>query len=419
MDYKELKSQLDICINKEGDFYQEVQRKICDFPEKIKELAKPALLSQPIVKVLNQLEFYSASEGGRFIKTGTGGYGFHPSIVAERLVSKALENNSSQSAIDWFNKVINTKSANGYFVVLLWGVNINESIDLYDGIKLVPLSELPSSKNNDWACEDINWGPREIYSTWLGKPECALVKKVTVEPVIYHISNGDSFEKKKNLMDYLTLEKEIGLVLSIIGPSPLMEAMNWFNYEDEELDYAQFYGSRAWHHYEIMPSMLLKFGQFKPEIAKEVVSAFYEISDQKTKKRIVNSITRLNQAMRRADAGNSAVELSIALECLFASGNGGYAHKIGLRIAFLIGENFDHKKRMKAIISSIYNVRSAVVHNGEASSPIKINGYNEKLSLEDLIKEGCEICAKAISKIILMKSLPNWDEFELSGGKID
>ena len=411
MDYEELRFALEKYLNEEGSFYQEVQNKIVDLPNDYKDMIKIHFLSKPIEKVLKEMEFYD-SPGGWFIKGYNSQIGFHPNMVADKLVSIFLKNRSSTASVDWFDKIIHTKSADGYCVMLLWGVGLNHSIDLCDGIQLVPLSKLPQSKHKDWACDDDNWSSMEMHSRLLGKPECAIIKKITIEPFIVHSSDEFFKKKKESLKDYLKLD-EIGLILSVVGPSPTRQAVEWFNFEDEDLDYAQYHGGKGWQYYDITPSELSTSAKFDPDIAKNVVSAFYEIKEKKTKDRIINSIKRLNQAMMRSHPGDCAVELSIAFECLFADNYGENTYKIGLRVALLIGESLVTKTRIRSIISSLYTARSSVVHNGKASSTLKIKGHG-KHSLHDVVKEGYQICAAAISKIVLMKTIPDWYDIELN-----
>src|SRR6266404_4191751 len=66
----------------------------------------------------------------RMIRGESGASGFYPNFVAPGLARKALESGDAASAIRWLQKVLSTPHADGLSITALWGVPIDQRIDL-------------------------------------------------------------------------------------------------------------------------------------------------------------------------------------------------------------------------------------------------------------------------------------------------
>ncbi len=409
MDYKKLERIIEKSIDPKSPLYIQATRK----REGLDETTRQALihndLAADIQQGLEESDFFSQDYSWFLNLDDNGSVGFHPSIVAPRLIQIAIEKGSPKHAVSWLNKVIDSKYADGFCVMLLWGLEVDSCVKLANDVSLMSLKEIPESKKKVWATNHMTWFPTVPYSSNLGMPKSALVKKIKIQPFIYN-SNNESLNKK-NLSNY-NLLNEIKQVLTLCGPSPVMQCVYWLNLEDSELDYAQYHDITSWHHYEVMPMKLDVFGKFYPDDAVKTVESYFSIKESKMKNRIANAINRLNLGMRRRNSGDAAVELSIALECLFADSFGENTYKIGLRVALLLGGTKENKVKIRSIVSGLYSVRSAMVHEGQTKDSVKVKNSGN-WSTAKLVKEGCVICSCAISKIIELKKLPDWYEIEL------
>ncbi len=74
--------------------------------------------------------------------------------------------------------------ADGYTTNLLLGIDINKSFEIYPGVQLVRIEDLPDSNSKDhYLGDDSKWHFNNPHSEMIGKPKCALVKKIRIEPV--------------------------------------------------------------------------------------------------------------------------------------------------------------------------------------------------------------------------------------------
>ena len=363
-------------------------------------------LSSEIKKFLEESDFYSR-DGGWLIHTDGGSYGFSPEMIAPNLIRIAIECASPIKASTWLKSIIESEFTDGFCVRLLWGIKVTSKFEVFNDVFLMPIEEIPNSPQKEWATDDSTWFPSFPHQSQLGMPKCALVKKLRIQPLIFHSSDEPT---NVNRTDNELL-KEIQSKLTLSGPSPVMECVSWFHFEDK---YLNFMHERSWGHIEAIPAVQETFGDFLPAEAEKIVHSYFQIKEANTKNKIDRAIGRLNLAMRRSDPGDAAVELSIALECLFADNPGENTYKIGLRVALLLGGNATEKIRTRSIISALYTVRSELVHNGSNAEEIKLKKMSEKWSTKELIKEACKISACAISKIIELNELPDWYELELN-----
>ena len=207
------------------------------------------------------------------------------------------------------------------------------------------------------------------------------------------------------------LFKEIALLLTLIGPSPVLTSIYWFSFEDRDLQGAK-QGGGSWHNHEILPFYFPKNLPVATETICETVSSYF-LMPEKTKKRILVSLERLSFSLRRRSGGDAALELSIALESIFAEDYGENTYKIGLRVALLIGRDLDQRKRIRSVITALYRQRSQFVHRGEFNKQIKPTGFEQPIEAKELIKEAASYVAQSIKMIINLGAIPNWNEYEL------
>ena len=188
--------------------------------------------------------------------------------------------------------------------------------------------------------------------------------------------------------------------------------MHWHHYEDTELDDAKLGISRGSQHIEIAPMHLGSVSELNGELASGIVKGYLAMA-AKTKKRVRIALERLNQAMRRMQPGDKAMELSIALETLLADGGSENTYKIGLRSALVIGGSNERRLRVRAIIGGAYVMRSKIVHSGEVSRETKVQGIGSMDSV-NLANEAAEVCAEVIRKIIHLGHIPHWFSLEVN-----
>ncbi len=64
------------------------------------------------------------------VRTDGGAIGFYPQQVASQLILRALRSGHPEDAIGWLQKILNTASATGKAIHVLWGAPVNEAFQL-------------------------------------------------------------------------------------------------------------------------------------------------------------------------------------------------------------------------------------------------------------------------------------------------
>lgn len=386
-----------------------------NLPDDVVESLRIHELCGPVVKCLSdQPEF---RDGTCYMINNQNGYcGFQPESLAPILIKKALAVNSPEAAVSWLQKIFSTQSAPAFLVMVLWGISVKDTIKLTEDISLMPIQLLPESRqkqdlvNSNEFTQRLPWESGSL----LGKPQVALTVKSTVQPFIFKFKDGVLPEQKEPLKEYYVLD-DVRLALTCIGSCTPMQAMHWHHFEDPELDEAKLGMSLGTQHIEIKPMHFNSVSEINAELAPTIVKSYLTMAE-KTKKRVRIALERLNQAMRRMQPGDKAMELSIALETLLADGGSENTYKIGVRSALVIGGSAERRLRVRAIIGGAYVMRSKIVHSGEVSGETKVQKIGSMDSIK-LANEATEICAEVIRKIIQLGRIPEWFSLEINADR--
>jgi hypothetical protein len=412
MDLKNLENLLCQCVDPSDPEHVRAKEAIAKHAQEIGWDHVEALmyhdLSKKVQEELESLSFYQDYKGC-FVNQENGGYGFHPSMVAPDLVHISFKR-SVEAAVTYFKKMVSLPYADGYSTILLLGLDLETSFEVYPGVTLTRIEDLPSSNSKEhYVGDDNKWHFNSPHSSFVSAPKCALVRKIRIEPLIY--CSGNEPENKKPL-ESDELFKDIALLLTLVGPSPVLTSVHWFEFEDQDIQGVNPSGG-GWYNYEIFPITLPnKNLPVADESIGNTISLYFNISDSKVKKRVAVALERLSASLRRRNPGDSALELSIALEIIFAEDYGENTFKIGLRAALLLSDEVAQRKRIRSVISSLYKQRSKLVHKGENSDIAKIKDFSPVSSVE-LIREAADYVSKAIKKILELGCIPDWNEYEL------
>lgn len=119
---------------------------------------------------------------------------------------------------------------------------------------------------------------------------------------------------------------------------------------------------------------------------------------------------RLVAAMLKGNAGDKAIDTSIALEGLLTpDSNAELNYRLGLRGSLLLGGSLEERQKIRSQLSSLYKLRSAVVHTG------KHKDVYDGVTVPDITKLGIDIACKIVSSVAKSGCLPDWSKLELGG----
>lgn len=128
------------------------------------------------------------------------------------------------------------------------------------------------------------------------------------------------------------------------------------------------------------------------------------------------SVDRFNQALRRPDMVDRAIDLGIALEVMLLHGigakdRGEMRYRSSIRGAMFLGGEKPDRLITFRLLKEAYDLRSAAVHTG------KLNAKQNQSSPTETLEEVSKIYACVVRKLIERGSFPNWDDDYVIGEK--
>ncbi|ODV42972.1 hypothetical protein AWV79_21715 [Cupriavidus sp. UYMMa02A] len=209
------------------------------------------------------------------------------------------------------------------------------------------------------------------------------------------------------------LFEDTSFALSLVGPRVVIPVARWFAFEDLDMQAASG-GGRSSKLHEILPLRSRAPATFDRELAQQVVRDFLAFDiEGKPRKMIRVALARLKQALTRHNAGDAAVELSIAFEVLCGDeATTEMTHKVAVRAVRYLGGDAGQRRRNHALVKKVYGIRSKLIHRGEEPAGTHRIG-DSVLSTEALLVEAASLCAALIRKLLAGRAIPDWTAFDL------
>lgn len=380
---------------------------------------KAAIQLHQLGDKLNQLVIKDGrfpGDSNRMVQGDGGASAFYPYCIGSQLVRRTLQTGSPKAAIEWAQKVLATTTANGKSIHALWGVPVGQEILLTSEVKIVPIEDLPESYQKQWITGRSYFPMESLVTSMLDltPPKSALVMNRCIEPFTYDPAiqtnlPNDGFIKTDELL------KDIALALTVVGPRVPITAAQWFTFDDPDLEQAgMMSGGRRGQMLEILPNRHSNYPMLCPTEAPQIVQAYLALHG-KTRDKVRVALQRLNQAQRRHNVGDRAVELSTAFETLLGDDTTTeMTHKIKVRSVRLIGGADEVRKRNAAIINKAYSIRSTLVHTGHVDTARSESICGQRMSVSDIIDHTIIMCVDLIKIIIRRGSIPNWPIFDIT-----
>lgn len=346
-------------------------------------------------------------EGGILFSEGSGsGLGFHPQAVARFLLRTVRRGFTPEQAVAHLAAVLRIEQAECLAVLPLWGVEIDGPIDLVAGLSLLPFADLPESHGKTWV-ERASAGSFDAYLP-LAAPPCALCYRYSVSPVFIRASTAPELPSQPLPIERLA---EAVLPLALVGPSGPVAGPSWTQYLNQTLEQTKLGLLMHGRLTESISDIFRRNVRLSSDEVRSAVSEYLATTNQ-TRSRLRLSLTRFSRAMTRRDPGDKALDLAIALEALLTDGAGDNTFRTALRAGLLTEGSPSDRVRTRAVVTAVYSVRSAVVHNGV--TPTDVSVWNAgKQPTGAVIDEGARIAAGILRRVIHDAKIPNWREFEL------
>lgn len=351
------------------------------------------------------------------INTGSGSIGFQSRFVATMLVRETRRRKSAKDAVRWLKKVLETDSTEVLVIQTLWGISPKERISVWKDVDLLPFESLLPSRQKERITNVLDWPhnlrlPTHFFAD--KPPTAALIAKTEARPFL--IDKSIKGNSTRGIFKVRPPLDDIRLCLSLEGPSIIIAGPNWFQYVDPDLEAALIGTSSSYTNEEILPFGLLVDSLGSTSNLGSIVRAYMAL-EHSLKKQVYIVLERLHQALIRRDPSARALEISIALETLLIDDPGELTFKTSFRASLPVSDNVEKRLEARAIIQAAYSMRSALVHSGQAKTVVKVKGQGEKPA-EEVAGSAVTITALVIKRIIMRGSIPEWNRFELSDGRI-
>lgn len=313
------------------------------------------------------------------------------SLQSRNLLTQAAQTDSN-SAVNWYRRVLRATSTNVDVVSAVYGLAVREPVTFSNGVRLMPVGKLlPTRQAHALASE-------AFLPIGLGQtrhPAAAVMTFRSVNPTVDHQAGHKEF-----LAAIQTIRRTITAFTLSEANTPVT-GVSWTDVHDPDLrasaigymsQGATYDGREPWFPTDIDPAAL--------EWIERVLALTGNVASV-----CDLALTRLNLARRRQTPGDQAIDGCISLEALLGdSQRGDLTYKLRLRAARLLGTNFAERRVVSKQVDAFYSLRSKVVHGQSLGA-----GEKDK----EVAERGLDLALTILRRIVLDAKMPNHQELEL------
>jgi hypothetical protein len=341
----------------------------------------------------------------RMVSSGTSTSLCNPFSSASTLTSLVFDGMPPVEAVAGLEFFLSSTSASGSRVMCLWGIAIDESVNLGDGIWLRPYSDLRPSPIKAIVDEHFADGlSRLVPNAWSTSPPCVLEYECVIEPLFFPPGQPGILDAE--MTDYYRLRR-LALLLTAVGPCAPIEVLNWFYFHDDRVQSNAIGGGYHFPNVEIVPTPFSSPTNISGQPIQEVIANLLAICER-DRRRMENSLARLNQSMRRHSAGDRALDLAIALESLLAGDKGENVYKVSMHAGAILPGTLDERLAARNLVKALYDIRSRVVHDGSSPQEVSVPGRG-KVSALDVVRESTQLTGRIVKAIATRGDIPDWN----------
>ncbi|AZG76287.1 HEPN domain-containing protein [Methylocystis rosea] len=297
-----------------------------------------------------------------------------------------------------------TRSANFRFVAAIWGLSIEEEVEIAPGLMLLPFDHLPDSEVKRWLVgRAIPWPLHAWYSTgFFGRPGAALVRTVTNFPYVGNLEEAmRCIEKLEE-----DLRAPLYFLQAAVAGQPLAVGA-WFEYEDPDLELGERVGSFSWFLPEVVPSITQLVTVDTVSLKREADLLRDLVPDVRSK--LLRSMERFVLSQCRRNAGDRALDLVLAFETAVSGGKGDNSPvnwRIAVRTAQMLGGTLEQRKETRRVVSQLGGFRNGIVHGGALKA-------HEQKELEENLLRSSLIYRQLLRSFLSLGTAPDWSALEL------
>ena len=320
-----------------------------------------------------------------------------------------------------------TRETDGSFqsIVLLTGITSEAEIQVFDGVRLIPL---PNSTEGRPRC----WGglPNPNQGAFR---KMLLVIDYSIFPIFHNPflpeTTGtkwqDKWDMQKERFRFEVENREFSnfnetdfhekfcQALSLACNSAVQIDTFWDYMAEEELfNINQSRISHSFTHPSSADSMKIE----KTDIDK--AKCLYEKlinPNSNVRENLQIPIDRWIKSKTSKIAVDKMIDLGIAFEALYLPKGtiDQLSFQFRLRASWHLGKNKEDREKLIDEFQAIYILRSKAVHNGEVSEKIQIRRGEERIDTSEFIPRAQDLCRQSIMKILEDGKFPDWNSLIL------
>ena len=311
-------------------------------------------------------------------------------------------------------------------VALLDGIKLITEVQIFEGVRLVPL---PSSEISEELLQSLHGFSglpyRELLAFFrnttlliIDRPGFSIFHKSSqkhqggyfVENLPSQVEGTDV--RFPNSQAVNSFENVFCQVLSLVCNSAVQIVdKEWFWEEDKSFNpndirigigrHLKLYGTPT------------ESGESEIEEARHLYQILKTSLNSADEKRLQIAIDRWVRSWTNEDSVDSIIDLGIAFEVLYVpdSGRGEIRFKLAVRAAWHLGKDKEDRNKLLKQLKQIYDHRSKAVHSGQPDPPVKFG--EDEVSISEFIARARDVCRKSIMKVLYDRRFPDWNSLIL------
>lgn len=399
-------------------------RQLFDFVPHITDTKIRNLFLQFLHEELNEFIEKGRIQSATIGLSGGNSGGYPLDDVMNRIICHALIR-GSRSATESFVNCLTTRSGHFQELSLLTGVAVDQPIQVFDGISLIPI---PAS----FAASIDDASPLFLHgiNRFSIRDRALLRVDYCVSPVFCKpglvLENQDSdltstvFKVTLRSGDLSIFDKELFChSLSITKQTLIVPVLEWKHYDTETGLFLPG-GSPGGLLSFSSRQRVLPYGPFSStsKLRESDMNDVRDLYHDRTRIRgnlgasLDISIDRWITSLARTNQVDALIDLGVALESIYLGDIGSeLSYRFTLRAAWFLGEHKADRRRLLREFKDIYNARSRAVHTGAVPQEIRLG--DRKVPAHEFIDRTRELCLRSILKILQHQTLPDWDDLTL------
>lgn len=368
--------------------------------------------------------------------TGVGSGGGYPlDVLLEQLLKIAIAR-GLEEAISTFDRTAKGKQVPFRFIALLEGIRLETELEVFEGIRLVPLSgstsQLPPYLQDplfthlptrffllktllvvDAAVSPVFLKPflEPFLSKNQGPPPLSdLLPQLGINfkssPIL---KNSSSFEEVEEF------RKTFCHALSIACDSAVRITYQCRLFAEDELCNLNTFGigSVSFPYLIDLSGSATEAGEPEISKAKDLYNILVKL-DSGTRNKLQIPIDRWIKSKTTQSLEDKMIDLGIAFESIYLSDineRSELSFRVRLRAAWHLAKNKEERQEFLDEFKEIYAQRSRAVHDGKLSPTVKMKG--KSVSTQEFIENAQALCRQSIIKIMEKGRFPNWNDLIL------